>query len=279
MPSARQLAAGTRLHHILEISAALVTFIAVFNATLLSVELLPGRFSLAQVLSGQQPLLLIGLIVDTVCCAFFWWQYFFGLRRAKDPRHFLIANTFWMLGAIPLLWPLRWLRVLRVLRYLLVFRLSPQAKEFWKLWVRNLLRHPVDLLLIATAVLLLSGSTLIYFTERNAGGTVQTWYDALWLTVTSATTDSYGDVAPSTPLGRILSISVAFLGIILVGSITAAITGFIIREPDPQEEFAARQLDSMQRQLARIEQQLGIDNKDDPPPQKPAAGIQDGCDI
>jgi voltage-gated potassium channel len=249
-PAAPKIAAKGHASHGLELLSAIVTLIAVGLATAIMVH------DATPALSAWRPLIpwLIGL--DALCCAFFWWEYFIGLRQASDRRVYLLTRSFWLLGALPLLFPLRWLRIGRVLRYLLVLRPSPGARQAWSLWVRALLSHPVDLLLIATAVVLLAGSGLLYLAERGAGGTIHTWWDALWLAATSATTDSYGDVAPVTPLGRIVSISVAFLGIVIVGSITAVITGYIVREPSGDHPETCRRLDELNARLDRIEQKL-----------------------
>ncbi len=130
----------------------------------------------------------------------------------------------------------------------------------FRAWADNLLRRPVELLAVATVVLLVLGSTLLYFAEHNsaaittASGTapIKTWWDAMWLCVTSATTDSYGDVAPVTLPGRVVSIIVAFLGIILVGSFTASITSYIIREPSSDNAM----MNELRQRLDRIERLL-----------------------
>jgi hypothetical protein len=127
----------------------------------------------------------------------------------------------------------------------------------FRTWANVLLRRPVELLAVATCALLGIGSTLLFWVERGQqdGGaapgmiTIRSWWDALWLCVTSASTDSYGDVAPHTALGRVVSITIAFLGIILVGSFTAAITSYIVREPTPPDP----RLDELCQRLARIE--------------------------
>ena len=127
----------------------------------------------------------------------------------------------------------------------------------FRAWADTLLRHPVELLAVATVIVLLIGASLLFWTEHGASPaqspsgqiTIKTWWDAMWLCVTSATTDSYGDVAPVTVGGRVVSIVIAFLGIILVGSFTAAITSYIIREPSA--DSAA--MDELRRRLERIE--------------------------
>lgn len=119
----------------------------------------------------------------------------------------------------------------------------------FRAWANALLRRPIELLAIATFMLLTVGGTLLYFAERGAGGSIASWWDALWLCATSATTDSYGDVAPSTAASRVISIVIAFMGIILVGSFTASITNYIVGQTGPDRD----RLDELAERLDRIE--------------------------
>jgi voltage-gated potassium channel len=63
-------------------------------------------------------------------------------------------------------------------------------------------------------VVLLVGSTLVYFAERGAQpdkfGSIP---DAMWWGIATVTTVGYGDVYPVTPLGRTLGGMLAVLGI------------------------------------------------------------------
>jgi voltage-gated potassium channel len=119
----------------------------------------------------------------------------------------------------------------------------------FKVWATALLHHPIELLAIATLLLLSLGGTLLYFAERGGGGSIHSWWDALWLCATSATTDSYGDVAPSTPLSRVIAITIACLGIVIAGSFIASITNFISGQTSPDKE----RLDDLRERLERIE--------------------------
>jgi hypothetical protein len=119
----------------------------------------------------------------------------------------------------------------------------------FRAWADALLHRPIELLALATALLLVGGGSLLYLAERGAGGSIRSWWDALWLCATSATTDSYGDVAPSTAVSRFISIVIAFTGIILVGSFTASITNYIAAQADHGRD----RLDALAERLDRIE--------------------------
>lgn len=197
----------------------------------------------------------IGWIIiaaDTLLCGFFWWEYFHGWRMAVDRHEYALRHSIWLAGAIPLAWHLRWLQSFRVLRLLRHIKLGQHWLDPWRMWGRALITHPLDLLAAATVVLLVFGSTILFYAEQGRNQTILSWWDALWLTVTSATTDSYGDVAPATPIGRIVAALIAISGIIIVGSLTGAIAGYIMREPHPQ----GVNLEQLSQQLQRLEAKI-----------------------
>ena len=76
------------------------------------------------------------------------------------------------------------------------------------------------LLPLAVAIVLLLGSSLVYWhVEPNT----PTFTDALWLAFATASTIGYGDIVPSTPASRMLSVLVLLLGFSVLSLVTAAI--------------------------------------------------------
>ncbi|MGI9385356.1 MAG: cyclic nucleotide-gated ion channel [Methyloligellaceae bacterium] len=104
---------------------------------------------------------------------------------------------------------LRWLRVLRLFRFLKLARYSPALHTIGRVLV-NERRALLGALLVMVALILFA-STGIYVLERNAQPDVFSSVPAsVWWALATLTTVGYGDVVPVTPLGKM------FGGLIMV---------------------------------------------------------------
>jgi len=107
---------------------------------------------------------------------------------------------------------LRALRLIRFLRLLKLVRYSQSMRAF-----AGAFRSKRDQLIVAmtaNALLLVVASSLMYFAENDAQpeafGSIPA---TMWWGIVTLTTVGYGDIAPITPLGRVLGGLVAVLGI------------------------------------------------------------------
>ncbi|MBA2341193.1 MAG: ion transporter [Pyrinomonadaceae bacterium] len=118
---------------------------------------------------------------------------------------------------LPLLFPFD-LRLLRFLRTFRLFRLLKMNRYADSLnTLDDVVRSKKEELLVIVlliAMLLLFSSTLMYVVETEAQPDKFTSIPAaMWWGVATLTTVGYGDVYPITPLGKLLSGIIAFLGI------------------------------------------------------------------
>lgn len=84
------------------------------------------------------------------------------------------------------------------------------------------------------------GSLAVLQVERDApDGNIRTIGDAVWWSFTTMTTVGYGDLAPTTGLGRLLAVGLMLSGIALLGVVTANIAAWFISrfERDNAEEM------------------------------------------
>lgn len=125
---------------------------------------------------------------------------------------------------------------------------------------RRRFRKLIILLLFLSAVL----SQMIVPIEREAGGTIQTWFDGVWWTSSTLTTVGYGDYVPITAAGKVIGMCLQILGATMFG-VTIAMIGSVINRS--QEEFNWKRnqdrLDSIEQALDRIEKQTAFMVKKD----------------
>lgn len=87
-----------------------------------------------------------------------------------------------------------------------------------------------------------------------------TFSNALWWSITTATTVGYGDISPTTPLGRFAAILIMFFGIGFVGLLTSSITNFFNNQQtddwDEKLQAIRKENHELNMKLARIEKLL-----------------------
>ncbi|MCC9741805.1 potassium channel family protein [Streptomyces sp. MNU89] len=103
------------------------------------------------------------------------------------------------------------------------------------------------------AGLLLFGSLAVLEVERNSPeGNIRTFGDAVWWSFTTMTTVGYGDLAPTTGLGRVLAVGLMLSGIALLGVVTANIAAWFISQFDREKAEEQRQTAAIDELTAEV---------------------------
>lgn len=133
---------------------------------------------------------------------------------------------------IPYLIPidLRVLRMLRIIRLLRIFKINRYTTALSTIAdVLKRKKHQLFSSIAVVSMLIIIAAVLMYNIENEAQPEAfNNAFSALWWAVETLTTVGYGDIYPITPLGRILSVVIALLGIGLVAVPTGIISsGFV----------------------------------------------------
>ena len=89
---------------------------------------------------------------------------------------------------------------------------------------------------ITTIFIAYIAAVQITITERAVeGSNIKTFADGLWWAVTTVTTVGYGDRFPTTTEGRLLAVMLMFMGISLVGVITASVAAWFVKMGQDEE--------------------------------------------
>ena len=134
--------------------------------------------------------------------------------------------------ALPILRPLRLLRLVMLLR-VLNRSATTGLRGRIALYVGG-----------GTVLLLFCASLAVLDAERgNPGTNIKTFGDALWWAATTITTVGYGDHFPVTAAGRLVAVGLMVGGVALLGVVTASIASWLIdrvRESEVSVQAATR---------------------------------------
>ncbi|MGF0082229.1 ion transporter [Limosilactobacillus reuteri] len=188
-------------------------------------------------------------IIDNSILIIFAIDYFVRLFYAKDKKRFFKENIFDLLSIIPvnnLFYVFRMARIgraFRLLKLLRIFRLVGLTGRLHKFLKTNGL---IYYLYISLTVILVA-SSLYCISEKVSFST------ALWWSITTATTVGYGDVSPTTGLGKAAAVLLMFLGIGFIGMLTSSLTNFFDTSTDNDLE---KELAELKQQNQELEEHL-----------------------
>lgn len=193
-------------------------------------------------LSDGNPVLFITL--EWIITIVFTIEY--CLRLWSAPRPFRYAMSFY--GIIDLLslsptylaffipgtHSLLFIRALRLLRVFRIFKLSQFVFE-GQTMVQSLKRSSVRIFvfMMTVMVLVLIFGSLIYLVEGQKNGFTSIPQSIYWAIVT-ITTVGYGDIAPITPLGKIIASFMMLIGYAIIAVPTGIITAELVRKTNRQ---------------------------------------------
>ena len=185
----------------------------------------------------------------------FLLEFFARFLDAPSRRAYIRHHWLDLVSAIPLIGGLRSLRVLRLLRLGAVLRVLVATEEVAA--TRGGTRQSLWYLGPSLIVLWLGAASACWVIEHGVNPQIQTFGDALYWAFITATTIGYGNVAPVTPAGHILAGVIIFVGIGLVGVMSAQLTQRWLR--DEARHHPRLMLDKMTRlesEIAELKQLL-----------------------
>ncbi len=215
-------------------------------------------------------------IVDTIICVVFLTEFFWRMRLADSKRWYW--SRFWVdfVASLPLAGVLRIgriARVGRVLRAARIARIARLGRLVRALRALAFLSRGFDKIaglfriqvfsrpLILTIGVLLIGGWAIARMEQgypDAEGIVDSLWGGIWWSFTTVITGGFGDIHnPCSAAGRVLTVFLVILGIVLTGALTAGLANILLGDETARIERkqAAMQmsLDAMAERIERME--------------------------
>lgn len=190
--------------------------------------------------------------VDLGILVIFAVDYFVRLFASKDKKEFVKENIFGLIAIIPFNSLFRIFRAFRIFKLFRITKLGRIAKIFrmgrlvkgfallGKIKRRlNVFIHTNGLIYafyVATISIVLGTMGIHYFEFQALG---YSFGDSLWWSFVTTSTAGYGDIIPVTIPGRLIAVSLMFVGIGFVGLLTGTITTYFLnrsRSDDEDEE-------------------------------------------
>lgn len=198
--------------------------------------------------------------------------------------------TFLIVYGVPIIWPnlpLPVMIIIETVAYViwLIFAVDLAIRAHLSgHWVRFLLRHPVDVVVVAVpmfrslrvlriftaahalmtrsgglskfkttqaataavALLVVIGALAVLDAERSAPDSqITNFGDALWWSLVTVTTVGYGDLIPVTSIGRIVTAGLMITGVGLIGAFTASMAAWFMERTKDSPHVRSRQATSV----------------------------------
>ncbi|MFC3571708.1 potassium channel family protein [Streptomyces yaanensis] len=74
-----------------------------------------------------------------------------------------------------------------------------------------------------------SALSVYHYEHRDPHATIRTFGDSLWWAASTLSTVGYGDVAPVTPLGRLIAVVLMGCGLALLGAVTGSFSSWLMQ--------------------------------------------------
>ncbi|WP_182200416.1 potassium channel family protein [Paraliobacillus salinarum] len=142
---------------------------------------------------------------------------------ATKKWRFLKSNIFDIIAIIPLDAIFQTARFARLLRLVRLFLLT---KNHVPILLKILKTNGLDKLIYTSFIMIFLSSLIVTYIEPN----IETFSDGVWWSIVTTTTVGYGDISPSTMVGRVVAVVLMIVGIGLIGMLTSSITTFFIKE-------------------------------------------------
>lgn len=147
--------------------------------------------------------------------------------------------------ALPLLRPLRLLRLIALLSFL-NRRASTELRGRIAIYVSG-----------GAALLAFCAALAVVDAERNnPDANITTFGDAIWWAITTMTTVGYGDHYPITTTGKVVAVGLMIGGIALLGTVTATFASWLIEHVSAAEKAETASLEAQVAELRQLVLQL-----------------------
>jgi voltage-gated potassium channel len=182
-------------------------------------------------------------------------EYLFSFVRSGGTRRFIRTHWFDLLIIVltpPLVWLPTELNALRALRAVRLLRALAVVGRTQHTIRRYLKRGSLPYLGILSVFVVIIGGLAIHTIEPETADSVG---DGLWWAAATLSTVGYGDIAPTTLMGRIVAVILMVVGVGTFAGLTAAIAAYFVEDDATSR---ATEVSELRSELQQIHDQLTL---------------------
>ena len=158
-------------------------------------------------------------IMDTGLILVFAVDFLRRLQVATDNRRYLISGVGW-LDLISITPMLRIARVLRIVRTIRVMQRMGGGRAFRVFFENRATGGLLSVFLLAILVFEYGAMAILWAEGQAEAPLIVTGSDALWYLIVTMSTVGYGDLYPTTDLGRLIGSLIIVVGVGVFGTLT-----------------------------------------------------------
>lgn len=190
------------------------------------------------------------IIIENAILLIFSIDYFYGLFTSQNKKQYVGRHIFDLIAIIPFNSFFRAFRIIRTIRIVQIAEIFHFLKIIRIFVFANKVRYEISsflklngfmYIILVNIAILFFGAVGIYYTEYNYS--VNSFGDALWWSIVTATTVGYGDIAPITPLGRIIASLLMITGTTFIGLYIGTITTYFINKKAKPRIYGYKKID------------------------------------
>lgn len=191
----------------------IITILALISVTLVFMDL----FSVISIYDN--PYRQIDLSILLV----FWIDYLFRLFKSDNKFYFIKNHIVDLIAIIPFSPLFSLFRIAKIAQLIRAIRLIRVIKNKVSIFLHT---NGFIYVLYCSIVLIIFSSIVIMFVEDKS------FADSLWWSIVTVTTVGYGDISPTSTVGRFVAVILMFFGIGFISMLTGAITTYFAKSAE-----------------------------------------------
>ena len=148
--------------------------------------------------------------------------------------------------------------LLKVFKFFRILILCIQLFEVIKIFLKDTY---LDEILGILALTIITFTLSLYLFDPS----MNSLFDSLWFVVSSLTTVGYGDVLPDSVIGKVISLILLIVGVLIFSAITAALASYfnkkLLNEGTEELKTIKDKLDSNEKELKELKEEIALLNK------------------